>query len=109
MAIPLKAGLLPEIMESAVKMERNRGMSAVQELYNKLCDDIMRMAEERNRDLDQIVQNEHDWELRDLAVRVRSARFTLETADIERMRLCVRRDLAFAESANTILISTDVN
>lgn len=68
-------------------------MSAVQELYDKLCADIARMADARNNDIDRIVEEEKDWEIRDHLVRVRSSRFVLETSDMERLRISVRRDM----------------
>lgn len=79
-------------------------MSAVQELYEKLCADILRMAEERNKDIDRITAIERDWELRDHAVRVRGARFICETADMERMRISVRRDLCRVEELRSPIV-----
>lgn len=84
-------------------------MAAVQDLYDKLCTDIARMADERNKDIDRITHTEMDWEIRDHVVRVRCARFICETADMERMRISVRRDMAQQLSGHPISVLTNIN
>ena len=85
-------------------------MSAIQELYDKLCGDIGRMADERNKDIDRITETENDWEYRDHAVRVRSARFICESSHLEQQRISVRRELCRIAEANSIVLeATDVN
>lgn len=76
-------------------------MAAIDEM---LSDTTRRIAEAHLRltaDLDKLRDQHTDWARRDLELRVRWARYTLEVADLERQKLHIMRTLEQVANVGT--------
>jgi hypothetical protein len=75
----------------------------MQELYAKITGTIAEAHQRLQNDLATIREREQDWMHRDFEIRVRWAQYILETADLERERMWLLRELAFAEACKPII------
>lgn len=80
---------------------------ALTELYAEILKRLNAAANIRDEDVAKTAATIHDWQLRDHAIRVRNARFTLETAELERERICMVRLMA-TQTLHQPVINMDV-
>ena len=79
-------------------------MNAMQELHRNLCGQIGEAYARLTADINQIRERQKDWALSDLERRVRWAKYTLETADLERHRMILEREMAATTTAQPIVL-----
>jgi hypothetical protein len=80
-------------------------MSALREAYDMVCGLITSMALERDTDVARIREETTDWCKRDHEIRVRHARFVVESAYLERNRMWMVRELAVENRLKPVVIT----
>lgn len=80
-------------------------MDALQELMSQTCGQIAEAHGHLMDDIAILRERHQDWMVRDFEIRVRWARYTLETADLERQRMSLLRTMATAKLAKPVVIA----